>query len=133
LVGIPLEERRKKKKKKKIMMMMTITIPSPCALSIGVDRGNPLKACSVSFINCISWYPLKKESSSYYMYTCSYIYLLLVGITRMDAPDTATGVSGIGDMTLNYASVTGCIAARARSSTGGIGGRKRNKRKSPPI
>jgi hypothetical protein len=56
LVGIPLEEQRKKKKKKKkkkIMMMMTITIPSPRALSIGVDRGNPLKACSVSFINCI--------------------------------------------------------------------------------
>jgi hypothetical protein len=51
----------------------------------------------------------------------------------MDAPDTATGVSGIGDMTLSYASVTGCMAARARSSTGGIGGRKRNKRKSPPI
>jgi hypothetical protein len=53
LVDIPLEEQRKKKKKKKMMMMMTITIPSPRALSIGVDRGNPLKACSVSFINCI--------------------------------------------------------------------------------
>jgi hypothetical protein len=50
LVGIPLEER---KKKKKIMTMMTITIPSPRALSIGVDRGSPSKACSVSFINCI--------------------------------------------------------------------------------
>jgi hypothetical protein len=37
------------------------------------------------------------------------------------------------DLDLLYASVTGCMAARAQSSTGGMGGRKRNKRKSAPI